>query len=112
LPTRPARVVLGHQVHIDIRPQLPGHEPEDGLGLGQQAGHHQVTQQQPPPRQPVGVDHQRADLPVHLLDGLSGYLRIVWAAQVAAAAGWLHTLKSGIQISTIPAMSCRLSRLS
>jgi hypothetical protein len=77
-------IELGHQVHIGVRPQLLGHKPQHRLGLGQHARHHQMPQQQPPAGQAVRVDHQRADLATHLLDGLSGHLRIVWAAQVAA----------------------------
>ena len=60
-----AGVVLGHEVHIGAGRDLFGQEAEDGRGLGAQAGHEQVADEQAAPGQAVRADLQAAHLTVN-----------------------------------------------
>src|SRR5919197_5483447 len=61
-------VVLRHQVHVRARAELLGDEAQDRLGLVEQARHDQMPDDEAAPCHPAVVQHQVADLAVHLDD--------------------------------------------
>ena len=55
-----------------VKPELIGDEPQDGLGFREQAGHHEVAHNQSATSHAVLVEHEVADLAVHLTQAVAG----------------------------------------
>src|SRR5262249_11654897 len=79
----PRDVVLPHQVHVGASAKLLGDKVQDRFGLLEQPRHDQVPDDQAAARDPTVIQHEVADLAVHLENRLARDIRVVGALQIA-----------------------------